>query len=287
MRLTRIGAALLSVVALMVGCQGQPPHYFAPPSATASASSAPAPTSVAPSQGSPSPATQGMAAAPTVGSDYKPLYCGVRTVAANKPANVLLTIDDFPYQDGEQMVKLAEWAKQTNTMMEAFPISKEVNSYDKQHATDLVARTRALGTYVSNHTYSHPDLATISLASAKSQITRGVHSTYVRPPYGSYTKAIRQFVERDQHARVCYWTIDTRDWQKSKGAFPSAATIVGRVKAQLKQAKPGAPVVILGHYYTHYPEALPTIRDIVVKAGLHICAAPTGPTTELVPYPIC
>ncbi len=281
MRFIRFGGVAL--VTLLAGCQamGASPTPSPSPRPTASAHH-PHVSDSSFHRDSQSPGT------PSPSKSYDPLYCGVQQAAAGKPANVLLTIDDFPYGDGEEMVRVAAWAKQTNTMMEAFPISEPVAAHDKAHHTDLVARTRALGTYVGNHTFDHPNLRNVSLSVAEREIIRGVKSTYVRPPYGAYTRAIRAFVEEDQHARICYWTIDTGDWQRPKnGAYPPVSTLLSRVRAQLKDAKPGVPVVVLGHYYTNYPEALPGIRSLVVQAGLHICQAPPGPTTASVPYPIC
>lgn len=283
MRPVRFGGVLFAL--LLAGCQAGSarPAQSAPVSPSLRPTVKVSPTAVpstSPGSASVSARLQG-----PVSNDYNPLYCGVRRAASGQPASVLLTIDDFPYQDGEKMVKIAQWAKQTNTMMMAFPISGPVAAYDKAHHTDLVARTRALGTYVGNHTYSHPDLRAIPLNRAESEISHGIASTYLRPPYGAYTRAVRTYVERQQHARICYWTIDLGDWQKKNGAYPAISTLLSRARAQLKQAKPGMPIVILGHYYSNYPEALPGIRKLV--SGLNVCPAPASATTAQVPYPIC
>jgi hypothetical protein len=49
----------------------------------------------------------------------------------------------------------------------------------------------------------------------------------------------------------------------------------------------GEPVVILGHYYTNYPNALAAIVDEVKKMGNHFCATPTSPVSDVIPVPIC
>ena len=204
-----------------------------------------------------------------------------------EPSRALLTIDDFPYENGEIIVHVAEWAKRTNTMMHAFPIATYVTSHNQKHHTDLVGRTRVLGTYVSNHTYSHANLTMVGPGTAKKEIVNGVTSTYVRPPYGAYNDAVTTLITQ-LGARICHWTIDTGDWMRDqKGHYPSAETLVARVRDQLKGIPPGSPVVILGHYQTNYPLALQAIRDELLRAGLHVCPAPAAPTSAEVPYPLC
>lgn len=281
MRPVRFGAAALAL--LLAGCQAgdvRPVASASPPQGL----SATAP-SYAPNR---TPTIAPSSIGQAVSSNYNPKYCGVRQAGTGEPAKVLLTIDDFPYRNGEEMVKVAQWAQSTHTLMEAFPVSSNVSAYDKSHHTDLVARTRALGTYVGNHTFSHADLRNIPLQAAEREIMLGVPSTTMRPPYGDYNRTIRTFVEQDMHARICYWTLDTKDWQKLKdGSYPSVDTLLSRVSTQLEHAQPGAPVVILGHYFTNYPKALPAIRRLVIQVGLRVCRAPNGPTTAEVPYPIC
>lgn len=277
----KTGGALLAVV-LLAGCTD--PNGAAPPSASVSVSVQPTPSSAAVPSTSTSPTPS---QSPTQAYTYDPKHCGVMPRAQGQPSQVLLTIDDFPYENGEIMVQVAEWAQRTNTMMHAFPVANYVTGYNQKHHTDLVDRTRALGTYVSNHTYSHADLTMVGPGTAKKEIVNGVTSTYVRPPYGAYNDAITKLITQ-LGAKVCHWTIDTGDWMRDQqGHYPSAETLVSRVRTQLKGIAPGSPVVILGHYQTSYPRALQAIRDEVVRAGLQVCPAPSTPSTAEVPYPLC
>lgn len=229
------------------------------------------------------------AARPIPRPDYTISACGVR--ATTGQSNVLLTIDDYPdnvgTSHGEVMVQVADWAHQAGVMMEAFPIKQKVDAWQKQTGTDLVAELRARGTYVSNHTYTHPRLPKLSPKEITKEITQGVTSTYLRPPYGEYTLPIKQQAEKLGY-RTCTWNIDTNDWRLlPNGAFPSPAELVRRVHEQLLGIPDGTPVVILGHYFTNYPKALAAIAAEVTKMHNHLCPAPQSATTMVVPYPIC
>ena len=229
------------------------------------------------------------ASRPQPTSNYNPMYCGVTDHASDgQPSSLLLTIDDFPYGNGDLMIEVARWAQSSHVMMLAFPLSREVDQYDEAHHANLIARIRGLGTYVGNHTHDHPFLTEIGGQSVKWQLAHGIDSSYVRPPYGDYSPTVRRTIETVEHARVCHWTIDLRDWQKVKGKYPSAETLVQRARDLLKPVKKGTPIVILGHYQTNYPKALPAIlQEVKSKSGVHVCEAPMAPTTANVPFPVC
>lgn len=294
MRLKTLGAAAgIMLLLTAASCGTEEKVATAPSTGVASSAAASSQTPVSVPSQSPQPAPSQIER-PLPSPNYDPRHCGVTSwVGKGQKSNVLLTIDDFPYQDGEIMVRVAEWAQKTGTMMQAFPVAKEVATYDRAHGTNLVQRTRDLGTYVSNHTYAHQDLLTLSRKNrgarlVTSEVAAGIDSSYVRPPYGAYDKRVKLLIERKERARVCHWTIDTLDWQKDRqGKYPAAATLVKRVEQQLKGIKPGEPVVILGHYQTNYPKALQGIRDVALKAGLQMCPIPRAATTSNVPFPVC
>lgn len=218
-------------------------------------------------------------------------HCGVSgTINSGQPSNVLLTIDDYPSEEGrsggELMIRIADWARDAGVMMEAFPIKSKVDAYLDATGVDLVAELRARGTYVSNHSYTHPELPVLDPTDVLAEIQKGVRSTYLRPPYGTFTPTIQQIIEQEGY-RVCLWNVDTNDWRKLDGKYPSPKELVRRVHTKLMEIPVGSPVVILGHYYTNYPEALPAIIEEVEAMGNRVCPAPSLPVTEEVPYPIC
>jgi peptidoglycan/xylan/chitin deacetylase (PgdA/CDA1 family) len=212
---------------------------------------------------------------------YAPSRCGVA-------GGVLLTIDDFPYQNPRLIEQVAAWAQLRGVMMEGFPIAKYVRAYRQSTGIDLVARARARHMYISNHTYDHRQLTTLSDAAVSAEIRYGVRSTYLRPPYGSYNARVKSIAESLGY-RICTWNIDTRDWEKINGGYPSVNTIRSRILRQLRDSglRPGSAVVILGHYFTNYPAALRYIPGDLIARGYRMCRLPAGPTTSTVPYPIC
>ncbi|HEU5121669.1 MAG TPA: polysaccharide deacetylase family protein [Candidatus Saccharimonadales bacterium] len=220
--------------------------------------------------------------------NYHVDYCGVsKAQYEGQPSNVLLTIDDYPAdRDAERMIRIADWARQAGVMMEAFPIKSKTDAHKKATGIDLVEELRTRGTYVSNHSLSHRELTQLSQNEVLEEVRQGIRSTYLRPPYGSYTSIIKQLVESEGY-RLCLWNIDTNDWRKINGKYPSVEELVRRVHLQLQEIPTGTPVVILGHYYTNYPDALQSIVEEVEAMGNRICPTPAAPVTEEVPYPIC
>ena len=117
----------------------------------------------------------------------------------------------------------------------------------------LVAEIAAAGHIIGNHTYSHPDLLALSDADIESEIRRGPASAWLRPPQGRYNRRVRNIAHRLGY-RICYWTIDSDDWQ----GVP-AEQISRKILAELH---PGA--VILFHLHADNTlSVLPQlIRDI-------------------------
>lgn len=82
------------------------------------------------------------------------------------------------------------------------------------------------GHEIFNHTYSHPDLATVTdekiideleTGNEKiSEITGETTKPFFRPPYGSRNLHIREIAESIGYQDV-YWTIDALDWKESAG----------------------------------------------------------------------
>jgi len=82
------------------------------------------------------------------------------------------------------------------------------------------------GHEIFNHTYSHPDLATVTdeeiireleTGNEKiSEITGETTKPFFRPPYGSRNLHIREVAKSAGYQDV-YWTIDALDWKESTG----------------------------------------------------------------------
>ncbi len=120
------------------------------------------------------------------------------------------------------------------------------------------------GQEVGNHSYSHPDLKTMSNSAIRSELektnevieaTTGVKCKWFAPPSGSYRDDVVK-IAHDLKMRTIMWSVDTIDWQK-----PSPSVIVKRVTSKLH---PGA--MILMHPTLSTAEALePLIVSIKQK----------------------
>jgi peptidoglycan-N-acetylglucosamine deacetylase len=91
----------------------------------------------------------------------------------------------------------------------------------------LVARVRAEGHAIGNHSVSHKYLPGLSSTRMRNEITGGVGSRCFRPPYGATNTRVRNAV-RAAGMRQVLWDVDPRDWSR-----PGSTAIAGRVLSQV------------------------------------------------------
>jgi peptidoglycan-N-acetylglucosamine deacetylase len=149
-----------------------------------------------------------------------PMLTGCDTAKAtwiNPCANgyVALTFDDGP----DPRVTLALLGRLRHYRVRAtfFVIGANAQRYP-----DIIRREAAEGHSVQDHTWSHPDLTTLSVDQAMSQINQGADAvaaaglprpTFYRPPYNRTAKEIRETAARAGLTEVGYTTnpADTTD----------------------------------------------------------------------------
>ncbi|WP_200842027.1 polysaccharide deacetylase family protein [Actinomadura sp. K4S16] len=133
-----------------------------------------------------------------------------RKIDCDRVKCVALTFDDGP---GPYTARLLDTLKKNGVRATFFMLGENVGAH-----RDVVRRMALEGQEVANHTWSHPDLTTLSPAEVRSQIQRtqkvvkdasGVLPTLVRPPYGSVNKR----VERAVGMPLILWSVDTLDWR--------------------------------------------------------------------------
>ena len=122
---------------------------------------------------------------------------------------------------------------------------------------DLVARVRAEGHAVGNHTWSHPSLTAMSVDSGRDQVSRTSNTlggtSCARPPYGSTNAAVTSmFASLGQ--RMVMWDIDTRDWSR-----PGTQAIVNAVNSG---AKEGA-IILMHDGGNDRSQTLEAVRQLV------------------------
>ncbi len=128
----------------------------------------------------------------------------------------------------------------------------------------MINKIKTAGHEVESHSWSHPDLTTVSAERVRSEISRTNSviggGSFLRPPYGTYNAAVAAQA-RAQGLRIALWTVDTRDWE-----HPEVDSIMSFVKAQ---TKPGAIILMHdgGKNRSSTVAAIPVIVDWLFAHG--------------------
>jgi peptidoglycan-N-acetylglucosamine deacetylase len=118
---------------------------------------------------------------------------------------VYLTFDDGP---GPYTWQVLQILRDTGSTATFFQLG--INAQGQDEINDAI---RAQGSNIANHSYSHPNLTTLSPAKLRYQIANGPKSKCFRPPYGATNATVRKAISA-AGARQVLWTVDTLDWQK-------------------------------------------------------------------------
>jgi peptidoglycan/xylan/chitin deacetylase (PgdA/CDA1 family) len=119
---------------------------------------------------------------------------------------VFVTIDDGFFRDPRVIAFIAE---------HRWPITAFLIDRVAKAAPSYFRLLGAAGATIEDHTYSHPDLPTLSFADQQQQICRptrdfpgllSVRPTLFRPPYGSYDDATRRAAETCGFSTLIEWT---------------------------------------------------------------------------------
>ena len=174
---------------------------------------------------------------------------------------IALTFDDGP---SEYTPKYLDILKEKGVKATFFNIGRAIENLPEIHK-----RVVEEGHQVGSHTYSHPDLKTLSKEEKRENIqncikiikeTSGVDTAMLRPPYGSFS--LQEWKDTADFLKMnVRWDIDTEDWKK-----PGAKVIEQRV---LSEAYSGAIVLMHdgGGEREQDIEALPHIIDGLKAEG--------------------
>lgn len=133
-----------------------------------------------------------------------------RTTSLKTHKLVALTFDDGP--DPTLTPRLLKTLKKYHAHATFFEVGQSVSRYPK-----ITRAVVAAGNEIGNHSWNHPDFATIGTAKTTSQIIRtnraiyqatGTLPQYVRPPYGSITAAEGRAIQQP----IIRWSVDSKDW---------------------------------------------------------------------------
>ncbi|MGG0474275.1 polysaccharide deacetylase family protein [Priestia aryabhattai] len=124
------------------------------------------------------------------------------------------------------------------------------------------------GHEVGNHSYSHPDMATLSASQINQQLkktndiitsTTGQKVKWFAPPSGSFRPEVVTLASQLKMSTIM-WTVDTIDWQK-----PSSEVLINRV---MKKIHPGA--IVLMHPTESTAESLDQLLTDIERKGLKV-----------------
>lgn len=166
---------------------------------------------------------------------------------------ILLTFDDYGTE--ESIMSILETLKVKNVKAMFF-----IQGDWAEANMGIVKRISGAGHLVGNHTYSHPDLLSLSDDAVLREIREGLEGPWFRPPQGRYDGRIRRLAAGDGMS-ICYWTIDSQDW--------SGESVRSIRNTIFKELKPGA--VILFHMHAvQTPGLLPELIDSIRDRGFEL-----------------
>ncbi|WP_404392157.1 polysaccharide deacetylase family protein [Humibacillus xanthopallidus] len=173
-----------------------------------------------------SPASPPTAAAPTAPPT-------VATVPVAYAGTVYLTFDDGPHPTWTPRV--LSILRKYGVRGVFFQLGQNVSYYPS-----ITRSLRSYGNLIGNHTWSHPNLTTLSTTSVTWQLNKmesalGYRPRCVRPPYGATNSRIASIIA-SRGQRQILWTVDPRDWSR-----PGTWTIVNRVLANVR---PGSRILL-------------------------------------------
>ena len=152
---------------------------------------------------------------------------------------------------------------------------------------EILARAEREGHEIGNHSWSHPNLAKMSLEGVRSQLQRtddeiksasGKRPTLFRPPYGSITEREKRWIHDQFGYDIILWDVDPLDWKR-----PGPAVVRSRI---LKETRPGS--IVLSHdIHPGTIEAMPSTFDELEAKGFKFVTVSEliGMATPVTPHP--
>jgi len=200
-----------------------------------------------------------------------------------KQGELVLTFDDGPHSRYTQVV--LDTLKQVGVKAIFFQVGKNVDLYP-----EITRTVAAQGHAVGSHSYTHPCLGpepacaranggrNFSFLEGAAQIRRAHQSVfnalgfvypYVRFPYGSSSKELKQLLKETQTAEF-FWNIDSEDWRMldKDGSPRTNAEVISSSLQQLDQRKRG--VILFHDVHRRTAELLPEFLYQVYKRNYKI-----------------
>lgn len=126
----------------------------------------------------------------------------------------------------------------------------------------IVKRMYDEGHELGNHSWSHPDLSTLSAEDVASQITKtnnaikkasGHYPTVLRPPYGSYNQNVRNAAGMP----IITWSVDFKDWANRNADYV--------YRHLLSDAKDGAIILLHDLHKTSVEGFIRALPELIAQ----------------------
>lgn len=154
---------------------------------------------------------------------------GNRIMDQHMGANLCaLTFDDGPSRYTPALLDaLAEYGIKATFFM----LGKNVQLFP-----EIVRRIQAEGHEIGNHSWSHPNLRTLSLEKLREQLCNtdralrdlGVTPLYMRPPYGAFDDRVVE-VANELGIDIVLWSLDSYDWKRLPSDYAKLRSTRGTV----------------------------------------------------------
>lgn len=184
-----------------------------------------------------------------------------QTITYSLPkGNVALTFDDGP---SKYTMEIADILKRYEIGGTFFFIGKSA-----EYNPDLVRYVQSKGYSIGSHSTNHfniPDLSNVKQEFELIQsieLLEGITNTEInlfRPPYGSYTKHIKELV-RENDYKMVLWNNDPEDWRTRN---------TDRIFNDIKNSKVSGSIILL-HESQAVVDALPRIIEYLQELELEI-----------------
>lgn len=187
------------------------------------------------------------------------------TVDCEAARCIALTFDDGPGPETDRLLDILDEKDAPATF---FVLGEQVRK-----RPEVVRRMTEAGHVVGNHTWGHPDLATLSrkeidrqIATAADEIEKAgaPRPVLLRPPYGSFSDDVRAAIAAGGAAAVL-WDVDTLDW-KTRDTEKT-------VEAALEGAGRGG-IILMHDIHAPTVDAVPEIIDGLRADGYTLATVP-------------
>lgn len=181
-----------------------------------------------------------------------------RKIDPNKPM-VALTYDDGPHRT--YSARILDTLEKYNSAATFFELGDRC-----ENNGDILRRAVNIGCEIGNHSYSHPNLASLSAGGISNQINTtndiiynatGIYPALVRPPYGSNGSNVRNNV----NAPIILWSIDTLDWKYRNESY---------VTSVIKNNVTDGSVILMHSLYSSTASATEVIVPWLISQGYQI-----------------